>query len=35
MKEYTTPDFLVEEFELEDVLTLSIPGTGSVDDGWV
>ena len=33
MTKYETPDFIVEEFELEDVLTLSVKD-GDPDEGW-
>ncbi len=33
MKEYKAPELVIEEFELEDVLTVS-KGTGDIDDGW-
>ena len=33
MKKYTAPELENMEFELEDVLTLSI-GVGDVEDGW-
>ncbi len=33
MKEYKRPELEIEEFELEDVLTVS-KGTGDMDDGW-
>ena len=33
MKKYTAPELEIMEFELEDVLTLSI-GVGDVEDGW-
>lgn len=33
MKKYTAPELEIMEFELEDVLTLSI-GTGDIEDGW-
>ncbi len=33
MKKYTAPELEIMEFELEDVLTLSI-GTGDINDGW-
>lgn len=33
MKEYQTPQFEVEEFELEDIITVSV-GDGPIDDGW-
>jgi hypothetical protein len=33
MKKYTAAELEIMEFELEDVLTLSI-GTGEVDEGW-
>jgi hypothetical protein len=35
-KNYNAPDFEVAEFEVEDIITLSV-GTGPVeggDDGW-
>ena len=35
MKKYTAPELEIMEFELEDVLTLSIAnGVGGIDDGW-
>lgn len=34
MKEYKKPELEIEEFELEDVLTVSTY-TGNVEDGWV
>ena len=33
MKEYTRPELEITEFELEDVLTVSLGGSG-FDDGW-
>ena len=33
MKEYKAPELVIEEFELEDVLTVS-QGTGDIDEGW-
>ena len=33
MKKYTAPELEIMEFELEDVITLSI-GEGDVEDGW-
>lgn len=35
MKKYTAPELEIMEFELEDVLTVSIAnGVGDIDDGW-
>ena len=33
MKEYKAPELVIEEFELEDVLTVS-KGTGDYNEGW-
>ena len=33
MKEYKAPELVIEEFELEDVLTVC-KGTGDIDEGW-
>lgn len=33
MKEYKAPELVIEEFELEDVLTVS-RGTGDINEGW-
>ena len=33
MKEYKKPELYIEEFELEDILTVSIID-GDPDDGW-
>ncbi len=33
MEKYTTPELEIMEFELEDVLTISI-WDGDIDEGW-
>ncbi len=33
MEKYTTPELEIMEFELEDVLTISL-GTGDIYEGW-
>ncbi len=33
MKNYTTPELEIMEFELEDVITVSI-SNGDIDNGW-
>lgn len=33
MKEFQTPQIEVEEFELDDIITVSV-GDGPIDDGW-
>ena len=34
MKEYKRPELEIEEFELEDVLTLSKGDTSKMNEGW-
>ena len=35
MEKYTTPELEIMEFELEDVLTISLwDGEGGIHDGW-
>ncbi len=34
MKNYTTPELEIMEFELEDVLTVSSSTSGDPDTGW-
>ncbi|OQA49061.1 MAG: hypothetical protein BWY46_00987 [Firmicutes bacterium ADurb.Bin300] len=33
MKEFKTPELTIVEFELEDIITVSVGG-GDIDDGW-
>jgi hypothetical protein len=33
MKEFKTPELTIVEFELEDIITVSVGG-GGIDDGW-
>lgn len=33
MKEFKSPELIIVEFEIEDIITVSI-GTGDIDDGW-
>jgi len=33
MKEFKTPELTIVEFELEDIITVSV-GSGGIDDGW-
>ncbi len=33
MKEFKTPELTIVEFELEDIITVSV-GDGGIDDGW-